>query len=226
MAVKAKKAAAAESATNGANGATPLTKPTKFSLKDFATEQNPSKPGVEPTTPALSLMRLAEVKDFFLLHPDEENYWSVEVALIHVPTKGSKETTLHLILDSIVQKHSDVLRARVKYCRIALGSKPDNVFFLAMIPTRNLDNKYNAAAIRGAVQAKSGTWTILTSRKADGCDDYAVGKAKNNEAALPIKWPHESLDEIFETSIGDKFIKTEEHTALDRLLMRTMKLEP
>ncbi len=218
---KARMNGSATPAPNGAGNG--IAKPSKFSLADFRTEQNPKATGIEPTCPALPMMRLADVKDFFVLHP-HDSYWSNEVALIQVPTKGSTESTQHLILDGIVKKYSDQLQARVKYCQIVLGAKPDNVFFLGLIPTRNLDNTFNASAIRAAVQAKSGIWTTVTSRKSEGHDDYFIGKAQEGGAFLETKWPTFSLDEIVEVTVGDKFITTDEHSSLDRLLGRRGKL--
>jgi hypothetical protein len=116
------------------------------------------------------------------------------------------------------------LQARVRYWQIVLGAKPDNVFFLGLVPTRNPDNGYNEAAIRGAMQAKSGIWTTLTSRKSEGHEDYLVGKAQDDVAFLEPEWPAYSLDEIVEASLGGKLIKTVEHPALDRLLGRRTQL--
>jgi hypothetical protein len=203
--------------------ATTIAKPSKFRLADFRTEQNPKETGIASTCPALPMMKLSGVKDFFILHPNDA-YWSHEVAIIPVPTKGSKEMTLHLILDPIVKKYSDKLQGRVSYCQIVLGAKPDNVFFLGLLPTRNPDNSFNASTHRAAAQAKSGIWTTVTSRKSEGHDDYFVGKAENNDAFLETQWLTYSLDEIVEVTVGNKFIMTDDHPSLDRLLGRLTKL--
>ena len=189
--VKVKPNGGTAPAPNGAGNG--IAKPTKFSLKDFATEQNPKATGINPTCAALPLYRLSEVKDFFILHPSDD-YWSIEIALVQVPTPGSKESTQHLILDGIVKKYSTKLQQRVKYCQIVLGAKPDNIFFFALLPTRNPDNSFNAAAIRAATQAKSGIWTTVTSRKAEGHDDYMVGQAEDDGAFLYIR---DAMAELF-----------------------------
>ena len=62
----------------------------------------------------------------------------------------------------------DILRFR-----LALASKPNDVFFLCMVPTQNLDNSWNNTNLDGCEQAKT-QWMKLTSQKGEGVENYKI----------------------------------------------------
>ncbi len=79
---------------------------------------------------------MAAAKDYAMLHPDVENYWSDELCFVNVPVKGQKHDTLHLIDEDLAMKYlesSEILRFR-----LALATKPYDVFFLCEVPTQNM----------------------------------------------------------------------------------------
>jgi hypothetical protein len=77
--------------------AVPVTKPSAFSLDKFKTKRAAAVANVETLQTGLPHCKLAAVKDFVRVHPDEENYWSPELCFVNVPIKGQKRDTLHLI---------------------------------------------------------------------------------------------------------------------------------
>ena len=51
--------------------------------------------------------------------------------------------------------------------RLALATKPGDVFFLCEVPTQNMDNTWNMSNLEGCEKAKT-LWTKATSRKGEG----------------------------------------------------------
>ena len=82
-----------------------------------------------------------------------------------MPVNGEKKDLLHFIDEEIATKY--LPEKRIKRFRLALGSKPYGVFFLAMIPTVNLDNSWNSSMVAACEQAKE-HWVSVSSRKAEG----------------------------------------------------------
>ena len=66
--------------------------------------KKPVNRGVETLQGVLRVWRLADVNDFFRLHPDEEAYWSVPLCFVNVPILGVKKETLHLIDEDLAIK--------------------------------------------------------------------------------------------------------------------------
>ena len=60
--------------------------------------------------------------------------------------------------------------------RLALATKPHDVFFLCQVPSRNLDNSWNGTTSAGCEQAKT-RWTQVTSRKEEGVEGYKIDYA-------------------------------------------------
>ena len=114
----------------------PIPKPGKFNLNKFRSKEASAVGGVDTLQTALSHMSLAAAKDFVRLHPNEDEYWSPELCFVNVPIKGQKRDTLHLI-DEDVAKQNGVNPAKLRYCRLALASKPDDV----ILPGRGPDAK-------------------------------------------------------------------------------------
>ena len=112
----------------GLGGAIP--KPSAFSLDGFRSKRSASIGGVATLPASLPIMRVSEAKDFIRLHPNEAAYWSDELCFVHVPTKGVRGgSLLHLILEDLACAY--LPEGKIIRHRLALASKPDDVFFLA-----------------------------------------------------------------------------------------------
>src|SRR5262249_32671476 len=110
-------------------------------------------------------------KDFVRLHPNEETHWSCEFCFVHVPIKGQKRETLHLIEEPLAMRH--LSNGVIQRFRLALATKPNDVFFLCHVPSQHLDSQWNGPTLRGWLQAKT-LWTRLVSRRDEGVDGYAT----------------------------------------------------
>ena len=96
------------------------------------------------------------------LHPNEENYWSIELCFVNVPIKGAKRDTVHLIEEALAMQYLE--SARIDRFRLALASKPNDVFFLCHVPSQNLDNRYNETASTAASRQRQLGASHLTAR--------------------------------------------------------------
>jgi hypothetical protein len=168
---------------------------------------------VQPLLAALPHFRISEANDFVRLHPDEENYWESEMWFVNVPIKGQKKDTLHLVAKPLAKLY--LTGKKILRFRLALASKPHDVFFLCHVPSRNLDNKYNETSERACQQAKT-TWVQVTSK--DGEEDYKITPARNQDFAPEPKWPSQSLDELLETTFSGRMITSEDDPAFLRLV--------
>jgi hypothetical protein len=101
--------------------------------------------------------------------------------------------------------------------RVALGSKPNDVFFLCRIPTRNLDNSWNRDNVAACEQAKT-LWTLATSRGEEGVDGYKIDRSRDPDAFPEPKWPEQSLDDLIDRAFAGRMIDREDHPALLRLI--------
>ena len=131
-AAQARRGAAQEPVDNE----TPLVipKPSGFSLEGFRSTAADTVAGVEALQTGLPVHSIAAAKDFVRLHPNEAEYWSPELCFVQVPIQGQKGDTLHLINEKLAMKY--LPSARIQRFRLALASKPGDVFFLAIVPTR------------------------------------------------------------------------------------------
>jgi hypothetical protein len=157
--------------TPGGAPAEPLAiqKPKGGGLAKFkAANLEPEK--VTALLPGLPHYPIAAAKDWVRLHPNEANYWSDEYCFVNIPVPGQKKETLHLIATDLAIK---IPPGRVQKSRLALASKPHDIFFLAEVPTRNLDNKWNETNLAGCQQAKT-LWTQLTSLRETGAEGYKI----------------------------------------------------
>jgi hypothetical protein len=193
----------------------PIPKPSGFSLDKFKTKHADAIANVETLQGALPHYGVSSVKDFVRLHPDEAEYWSPELCFVEVPIKGQKNDTLHLIEEGLALRWLD--SGKVKRFRLALASKPHDVFFLAHVPTRNLDNGYNQSNLAGCELAKS-QWVSLISRKGEGVDAYKITVARDPDAFPTPNWPAQTLAELIEKTFAGHMIDHDEHPALLRLL--------
>ena len=70
---------------------------------------------------------------------------------------------LHLIDEEIAMQYLPA--KKIKRLRLALATKPHDVFFFCIVPSQNLDNPWNATALEACEQAKT-SGCRLSSRKA------------------------------------------------------------
>src|SRR5262245_22213508 len=193
-----------------------ILKPGEHNLSKFKSSRAAAIANVETMQTALPIYRIADANDFVRLHPDESSYWSDELCFVLVPIKGQKQDTLHLIEEDLAMRY--LPSAKIMRCRLALATKPYDVFFLCQVPTRNLDDGFNSSSLPGCEQAKQ-LWTEVTSRKDEGVESYKVTTAKDQDAFPEPRWPAQSLEELISTTFGaDRMIGREDHPALRRLI--------
>lgn len=193
----------------------PIAKPSAFSLDKFKTKRTAAIANVETLLAGLPLYKFADAKDFVRLQPDEEAYWSPELCFVNVPIKGQKHDTLHLIDEDVALLY--LSPGKIARFRLALATKPNDVFFFCHVPTRNLDNSYNKTCLLACEQAKV-LWVQLTSLKETGVEDYKRDLARDQDAFPEPKWPAQSLDELIEKAFAGRMIDREDHPALLRLI--------
>jgi hypothetical protein len=196
------------------NNETPLVipKPSGFSLEGFKSTVADTVAGVETLQTGLPVHSIVAAKDFVRLHSSPE-YWSPELCFVQVPIVGQKGNTLHLIMEKLAMKY--LPSARIQRFRVALASKPNDVFFLCTIPTRNADNLWNASAVQAAELAKA-KWTQATSRKDENVEGYKVDFAEEGAFSDP-RWPSVSLDCLIEATFANRMIVTDNDPGLLRL---------
>lgn len=194
---------------------TPIEKPSAFNLNKFKSTQAASIANVETLQTGLPVHNMAAAGDFVRLHPDEENYWSPELCFVNVPIHGQKRETLHLIEEDLAMKY--LPSGKIKRFRLALASKPRDIFFLCSIPSQNADNAWNATNLAGCQEAKT-AWVEATSRKGENIDGYKIGRARDVDAFEDPKWPPQTLAELIEKTFLGRMIDCEDHPALLRLI--------
>ena len=164
----------------------PIAKPGEFNLDKFKAKRTATVANVETLQSPLPVHNMAAAKDLVRLHPNEENYWSAELCFVDVPIKGQKHNTLHLIDEDLAFRFLEA--GEIKRFRLALASKPYDVFFLCAIPTQNLDNSWNDTNLEACEKAKT-LWTKATSRKREGVENYKITSAKDPDAFSDPNWP-------------------------------------
>jgi hypothetical protein len=195
-----------------------IAKPTGFDLNKFKSKRGAAMAGVGTLQTALPVNRISDAKDFVRLHPNEDpktGYWSFELCLVSVPIKGQKRDTLHLIDEDLAMEF--IPSAQVMRYRLALASKPWDVFFFCLVPTNNLDNQWNQTNLEGCMLAKE-RWVKVTSRKDEGVEGYKVDFAKHDDCFAEPKWPTASLSELIATTFAGRMIDHEQHAGLLRLI--------
>ena len=133
-----------------------------------------------------------------------------------MPIKGQGET-LHLIAEDLVLRY--LSGGGIEKYRLALASKPHDVFFLAHVPdlTNNPDNIWNSTNLDGCQQAKR-TWTKLTSQRGEGVEGYDINYAQDPDAFPEPNWPQQSLGNLIEVTFSGLMIDHDDHPGLLRLL--------
>lgn len=156
-----------------------IAKPGSFDLNKFKAKHAAAAAGVETLLTALPHHSISQAKDFVRLHHDEDAYWSPELCFVNVPIKGMKRDTLHLIDEELARRF--LPSAKVLRFRLALATKPFDIFFLCHVPTRNGDNSWNGSNIQACEQAKA-RWVQATSRKEEGVEAYKIDSARDPDA--------------------------------------------
>jgi hypothetical protein len=198
-----------------AEAAVSIVKPSTFNLDKFKSKRAAAVASVETLQTALPHHSISQAKDFARLHFDEGNYWSPELCFVNVPIKGQKRDLLHLIEEGLGMRY--LPSARIQRFRLALASKPGDVFFLCHVPTRNLDNSWNASNLQACEQAKT-HWTQATSRKEEGIDGYKIDAAEDPDAFPEPNWPTQSLADLIGKTFAGRQIDSEDHPGLLRLI--------
>src|SRR6516165_1384752 len=170
-----------------------IAKPPAFSLDKFKSKRAAALANVETLLTALPHHSISQAKDFVRLHPKEEEYWSPELCFVNVPLKGQNRDTLHLIDEDVAMRN--LPSARILRFRLALAAKPGDIFFLCHVPSRNMDNSWNATNLQACEHAKQ-YWTMVTSRKEEGVEAYKIDAAKDLDAFPEPKWPTQSRTEL------------------------------
>jgi hypothetical protein len=192
-----------------------IAKPAGFSLDRFKSKRAAAAANVETLQNGLPHHNISAAKDFVRLHPDEDAYWTSELCFVNVPIKGQKRDTLHLIDEDVALLY--LPSGKVQRFRLALASKPFDVFFLCHIPTQNSDNSWNVSNITACATART-SWVQATSRKEEGVESYKVDVARDADAFPEPKWPTQSLSELIEKTFAGRVIDCEDHPALLRLI--------
>jgi hypothetical protein len=198
-----------------------IAKPASFDLNRFRSKTPDTIAGVQTLLTALPVHSIADALDFVRLHKDEEKYWSYELCFVDVPIKGQKRDTLHLIDEDLAMRH--LPSRRILRFRLALAAKPDDVFFLCQIPSRNLDNPWNSTNLDACELSKT-QWVQATSRKAEGFDSYQITHTRDENAFPDPQWPKQSLGELIGVTFTGRCIEQEDHPALARLIGAKPKL--
>ena len=192
-----------------------IAKPDTFSLDKFKSKRAAALANVETLLTALPHHSISQAKDFVRLHPDEAAYWSPELCFVNVPIKGAKRDTLHLIDEELAMRY--LPPARILRFRLALAAKPNDLFFLCHVPTRNTDNSWNGSNLQACEQAKK-LWTAVSSRKDEGVDSYKIDAARDADAFPDPGWPTQSLSELIGVTFAGRLIESEDHPGLLRLI--------
>jgi hypothetical protein len=201
-----------------------IEKPAGGGLSRFKTTK-PASGRVEKLLMPLPHCKLSDARDYVRLHPNEEAYWSEEYSFVSVPVQGQKNDVLHLIVAELAEQ---LPPGRVQRFRLALASRPYDVFLLVHVPSQNLDNEWNRSNLEGCGQAKK-FWTIAVSKKIEGKDGYEIQKTKSEQrgegSPYPEPtWPTETLEKIITTTFEGRMILEETDPAWHRLVGIKQKL--
>jgi hypothetical protein len=189
-------------------------KKVSFSEK-FKSKNAPKISGVETVLAALPIYKIGEADDWCRLHPSEEQYWSDELCFCNVPIHGTKKNQMHVIEDDLASKY--LPSKKILRHRLALASKPHDIFFLCIVPSQNLDNVWNSNALEAINRAQT-HWIEAVSRKAEGKEGYEIKYAQDQDAFPPVKWPSYTLDELLSTTFAAANIDHDRHPSLLRLI--------
>jgi hypothetical protein len=185
-----------------------------FSEK-YKSKNAPTISGVETLLTVLPILKIGDVNDFTRLHPSEDEYWSCELCFVSVPVKGTKRDILHVIDDDLAVQYLPA--KKIKRHRLALATKPNDVFFFCIVPSQNLDNAWNADALTACHMAQT-RWVQAMSRRSENIDGYEVKFAVDQEAFPAPAWPTRSMDQLLEVTFKEATIDHDRHPGLLRLI--------
>jgi hypothetical protein len=184
-------------------------------LEKFKSKRPPDIGGVETLLTALPILKIGDVGDFARLHPSEDECWTPELCFVSVPIKGAKRDMLHLIDEDVAIAH--LAAKKIKRFRLALATKPHDVFFFCIVPSQNIEDSWNKTALEACELAKT-RWTQALSRKPEGIEAYLIDHAQNEDAFPAPKWPSRTLDELIEVTFRAANIENDRHPGLLRLI--------
>jgi hypothetical protein len=151
---------------NGAEAPLSIAKPAAFSLDRFKTKNLTGIANVGSLLMALPHYPISQAGDFVRLHHDESTFWSDELCFVSVPIKGMAKDVTHLIARDLVEIYLGNMLKRVKTYRLALATKPFDVFALIHVPSQHLDNPWNHDALSLVMRRNNvGSMSIAAKRK-------------------------------------------------------------
>ena len=184
-----------------------------FDLGRFKSSRPPGSAGVAALVTALPVHKISEARDFVRIQ-SEEDMWTPELCFVNVPVKGQRTHTLHLIDEEIALTY--IPNGDIQRFKLALATKPYDEFFLASVPTQNLDNTWNRSNLE-AIEIARTVWVRVTSLKNDGLEHYHITKAKDVDAFPEPKWPKQSTTELVGAAFTGRTIVSDDDDALKRL---------
>lgn len=204
-----------EPANNNVDPPPAILKPSGSGLDRFKSKKAAAIANLGTLQGALAHYPISQAKDFVRLHPDEENFWSPELCFVNVPILGMKKDTLHLIDEELGLTFLGA--GKLLRFRLALATKPHDVFFLAHIPSQNLDNAWNISVLAACEYAKT-KWVEVTSRKAENVEAYKTTFSRDPDAFPEPRWPPQMLETHITVTFNGRMIEEEDHPSLLRLL--------
>ena len=132
-----------------------------------------------------------------------------------MPIKGTKRDMLHLIDDDLAVQYLPA--KKIKRYRLALATKPHDVFFWCIVPSQNLDNAWNSDALTACHKATT-HWIQAMSRRSEGAEGYEIKFAMDQDAFPAPGWPTRSKDELLEVTFKEANIDHDRHPGLLRLI--------
>ena len=195
---------------------TPIEKPSAFNLNKFKSTQAASIANVETLQTGLPHPQYRGSERLRSLASRRRELLVAELCFVNVPIKGQKRDTLHLIDEDLAMQY--LPSGKIMRFRLALATKPYDVFFLCHIPTQNEDNPWNASNLAGLRAGARRRGCRLPAAKEEGVDGYKIDLARDADAFPDPKWPTQSLDELIETTFAGRMIDREDHPALLRLI--------
>src|SRR5262249_33449597 len=99
-----------------------------------------------------------------------------ELCFVNEPVKGQKRDILPLIDEEFAMQY--LPPARSLRFRLALGTKPNDVFFLCHVQCQNLDNSCNAINQQAGEESKT-PWEQANRRKEEGVEAYKIDIARD-----------------------------------------------
>jgi hypothetical protein len=192
-----------------------LKKPAGAFTERFRSRKEPSIEGLESLLNPLPILKIGDTNDFVRVHPNEATHWTPPLCFVSVPIPKDKKDILHVIDEELAAEY--LATKRIKRMRLALASKPHDVFIFIAVPVDNLANSWNVSAL-GAIEHAKTKWTQATSRKAEGIEGYKVTFSQDIDAFPDPRWPNRSIDDLLEITFKGAMIEDINHPAMRRLV--------